>query len=36
VPRLQELGAAAVFPTGTSLPDLVESMRQLTGAAALG
>jgi methylmalonyl-CoA mutase C-terminal domain/subunit len=36
VPRLRELGAAAVFPTGTSLPDLVESMRRLTGAPALG
>jgi methylmalonyl-CoA mutase C-terminal domain/subunit len=33
VPRLVELGAAAVFPTGTTLPELVESMRRLTGAA---
>jgi methylmalonyl-CoA mutase C-terminal domain/subunit len=31
VPRLEEAGAAAVYPTGTTLPDLVESMRSLAG-----
>lgn len=34
VPRLLEVGAAAVFPTGTSLEELVTSMRELTGQAA--
>jgi methylmalonyl-CoA mutase, C-terminal domain len=33
VPRLEEAGAVAVFPTGTSLEDLVEKMRELTGSA---
>ena len=32
VPRLQEAGAAAVYPTGTPLETLVESMRSLSGA----
>jgi methylmalonyl-CoA mutase, C-terminal domain len=36
VPRLLTLGATAVFPTGTPLAELVESMRRLTGAPALG
>src|SRR5437667_12403452 len=31
VPRLQEAGAAAVYPTGTPLETLVESMRSLSG-----
>jgi methylmalonyl-CoA mutase C-terminal domain/subunit len=30
VPRLAEAGAAAVFPTGTPLDQLVERMRELT------
>ncbi|MDX6741045.1 cobalamin B12-binding domain-containing protein [Actinocorallia sp. A-T 12471] len=34
VPRLKEAGAVAVFPTGTSLDDLVTEVRALTGAAA--
>jgi methylmalonyl-CoA mutase C-terminal domain/subunit len=34
VPRLLEVGAAAIFPTGTSLDALVSSMRELTGQAA--
>lgn len=34
VPRLKELGAAAVYPTGTQLPVLVDSMLRLTGASA--
>jgi methylmalonyl-CoA mutase, C-terminal domain len=29
VPRLEAAGAVAVYPTGTSLEDLVESMREL-------
>jgi methylmalonyl-CoA mutase, C-terminal domain len=29
VPKLEAAGAAAVYPTGTSLEDLVESMREL-------
>ncbi len=29
VPRLREAGVAAVFPTGTLLPELVESMRRI-------
>lgn len=29
VPRLEELGVAAVYPTGTALPALVASMRDL-------
>jgi len=33
VPRLEEAGATAVYPTGTPLEELVESMRALTGAA---
>jgi len=32
VPRLEAAGAAAVYPTGTPLEDLVESMRALCGA----
>jgi len=31
VAKLLELGAAAAFPTGTSLPALVQSMKQLVG-----
>ena len=31
VPRLQAAGAAAVYPTGTPLETLVESMRALAG-----
>jgi methylmalonyl-CoA mutase C-terminal domain/subunit len=34
VERLEAAGAAAVYPTGTPLEDLVESMRALSGAAA--
>ena len=30
VPKLHEAGAAAVFPTGSSLDTLVESIRELT------
>src|SRR6476469_6743504 len=30
--RLQALGAAAVYPTGTPLEEMVESLRRLTGA----
>jgi methylmalonyl-CoA mutase C-terminal domain/subunit len=30
VPKLQEAGAAAVYPTGTPIEDLVESLRDLT------
>ena len=33
VPRLEAAGAAAVYPTGTPIETLVESMRALTGAA---
>jgi methylmalonyl-CoA mutase, C-terminal domain len=29
VSKLHEIGAAAVYPTGTPLPELVESMREL-------
>ncbi len=29
VPRLKEIGAAAVYPTGTPLDSLVDSMREL-------
>jgi len=32
VPKLLEAGAAAVFPTGTALEDLVRDVRTLTGA----
>ena len=32
VPRLEAAGAAAVYPTGTPLEDLVESIRTLSGA----
>jgi len=32
VARLEEAGAAAVYPTGTTIEDLVESMRALSGA----
>ena len=35
VPRLEAAGAAAVYPTGTPLEDLVESMRALTGTAPI-
>jgi methylmalonyl-CoA mutase C-terminal domain/subunit len=31
VPRLEAAGAAAVYPTGTPLEELVESMRVLSG-----
>ncbi|WP_067887963.1 cobalamin B12-binding domain-containing protein [Nocardia vaccinii] len=34
VPRLEEAGAAAVFPTGTALEVLVAEIRALTGTAA--
>jgi len=34
VPKLLELGAAAAFPTGTALPALVQSMKQLVGDGA--
>lgn len=34
VPKLLEAGAAAVFPTGTSLEELVAGMRELTGTPA--
>jgi methylmalonyl-CoA mutase C-terminal domain/subunit len=33
VPRLEAAGAAAVFPTGTSLEELVEKIRELSGSA---
>jgi methylmalonyl-CoA mutase C-terminal domain/subunit len=33
VPRLEAAGAAAVYPTGTPLESLVESIQQLSGAA---
>jgi methylmalonyl-CoA mutase C-terminal domain/subunit len=33
VPKLKEAGAAAVFPTGTSLDTLVTEVRALTGEA---
>ena len=33
VPRLEAAGAAAVFPTGTSLEELVERIRELAGSA---
>jgi methylmalonyl-CoA mutase, C-terminal domain len=33
VPRLEAAGAAAVYPTGTPLEDLVDSIRALSGAA---
>lgn len=33
VPRLLEIGAAAVFPTGTPLEQLVRDVRALTGTA---
>jgi methylmalonyl-CoA mutase C-terminal domain/subunit len=36
VPRLEAAGAAAVYPTGTPLEDLVESLRALTGTAGPG
>ncbi|MDL4816370.1 cobalamin B12-binding domain-containing protein [Actinomadura opuntiae] len=32
VPRLRDAGAAAVFPTGTALDDLVAEVRALTAA----
>jgi methylmalonyl-CoA mutase C-terminal domain/subunit len=31
VPKLEAAGAVAVYPTGTALEDLVESMRDLAG-----
>ena len=34
VAKLRELGAAAVYPTGTPLDSLVASMRELTGGSA--
>ena len=33
VPRLEAAGATAVYPTGTPLEELVDSMRALSGAA---
>ncbi len=36
VPKLIDAGAAAVFPTGTSLDGLVERMRELTGEVVAG
>jgi methylmalonyl-CoA mutase, C-terminal domain len=33
VPKLEAAGAAAVYPTGTSLEALVESIRELSGQA---
>jgi methylmalonyl-CoA mutase, C-terminal domain len=33
VPRLEAAGAAAVYPTGTSLETLIDSMRALSDAA---
>ena len=33
VPRLEAAGAAAVYPTGTPLAELVESLRRLTAEA---
>ncbi len=33
VARLEEAGAAAVYPTGTPLEELVESLRSLTADA---
>ncbi len=33
VPRLEAAGAAAVYPTGTPLEELVESLRRLTAEA---
>ncbi|CUU56267.1 methylmalonyl-CoA mutase, C-terminal domain [Parafrankia irregularis] len=33
VPKLLEVGAAAVFPTGTSLDEVVTRVRELTAAA---
>jgi methylmalonyl-CoA mutase C-terminal domain/subunit len=33
IPKLLELGVAAVFPTGTSIAELLDAMRTLTGAA---
>ena len=33
LPRLEEAGAAAVFPTGTPLEALVDKMRELSGSA---
>jgi methylmalonyl-CoA mutase, C-terminal domain len=35
VPRLEAAGAAAVYPTGTPLEDLVDSLRTLTTPAGL-
>ncbi|WP_299560088.1 cobalamin B12-binding domain-containing protein [uncultured Mycolicibacterium sp.] len=34
VPKLLEIGAAAVFPTGTPLATVVDEVRRLTGAVA--
>ena len=34
VPRLEAAGAAAVYPTGTPLEDLVESLRALSGVTS--
>ncbi|MBL7492266.1 cobalamin B12-binding domain-containing protein [Frankia sp. AgB1.9] len=34
VPKLRELGAVAVFPTGTPLVDVVSGVRAVTGAAS--
>lgn len=32
IPKLLELGVAAVFPTGTSIAELLDAMRSLTAA----
>ena len=34
VPRLKELGAADVFPTGTPLDEIISKVRELTAAPA--
>ena len=34
VPALLEMGVAAVFPTGSSIEDLVEQVKAITGATA--
>jgi methylmalonyl-CoA mutase C-terminal domain/subunit len=36
VPKLEAAGAAAVYPTGTPLEDLVESMRELGATSVEG
>jgi methylmalonyl-CoA mutase, C-terminal domain len=34
VPKLEAAGAVGVYPTGTALDEVVESLRQLSGASA--